>query len=201
MKTSTLIDQDAEQEEPQEAEENLEPTAPGEAPAPGEDPADTWSVGQVVRASSQFMKGLGLPVMERPESLGSSYVFPTDLKELTGPQLGRLQLQLTAYYTYSVGVLGQEMGTIGAFQEVFDIKLGVAMQEEADRHIRRTPVKEILRAIAITNDKWLNRMSKSLISRKHRAKLLEVQSNIYHEQLVRLSREQSRRESEARFSG
>lgn len=199
--TSILTDPEVEQEEGQEPEEPLEAPAPGETPAPGEDSADSWSVGQVVRDSERFMKGLGLPVMERPYSLGTNYAFPTDLKELTSGQLGQLQLQLTAYYTYSVGVLGKEMGTIGAFQEVFDIKLGVAMQAEADRHIRRTPVKEILRAVAISNDKWLNKMSKSLIARKHRAKLLEVQSNIYHEQLVRLSREQSRRESEARFSG
>lgn len=197
ISTEEELDQELEEEDPAE----IEPAAPGEAPAPGETPVDSWSVGQVVKESEKFMRGLGLPVMERPRSLGSQYAFPTDLKELTSHQLGQLQLQLTAYYTYSVGVLGQERGTIGAFEEVFNIKLGVAMQQEADRHVRRTPVKEILRAVAITNDPWLNKMSKLLIARKHRAGLLEVQANIYHEQLVRLSREQSRRESEARFSG
>lgn len=181
--------------------DRLEPQAPGETPAPGEEPPDDWSVGKVVRASEQFMRGLGLPKMIRPSSLGEQYDFPTDMKILTSQQLGQLQLQLTAYYTYSMWVLGGEEGTIGAFQEVFDIKLGIAMQEEADRHVRRVPVKEILRSIAISNDRWLNKMNKALISRKHRAKLLEVQANIYHEQLVRLSREQSRRESEAKFSG
>lgn len=178
----------------------LESAPPGEDSAPGEAQPDSWSVGEVVKASQTFMRGLGLPKMIRPVALGEQYEFPTDLKVLSSPQLGQIQLQLAAYYTYAQGVLGEESGTIGAFQEVFDIKLGLAMQEEADRHLRRTPVKEILRAIAISNDKWLNRMSKSLIARKHRAKLLEVQCNIYHEQLVRLSREQSRRESEARVS-
>lgn len=199
MTTSTSIDEMA--LEGQVDEEPLEPAPPGEVPVPGETQPDDWSLGQVVRDTNAFIRGLGLPRMVRPSALGEQYEFPTDLKTLTSAQLGQLQLQLTAYYTYSIGVLGEEEGTIGAFQEVFDIKLGVVMQAEADRHLRRTPVKEILRAIAISSDQWLNRMNKSLISRKHRVKLLSVQSNIYHEQLVRLSREQSRRESEARFSG
>jgi hypothetical protein len=187
-------------EEPEGRHAELPP--PGETPEPGEVSAgEAWSVGRVVKASHTFMRGLGLPRMVRPSALGEQYDFPTDLKVLTSSQLGQLQLQLTAYYTYSIGVLGEEEGTNGAFQEVFDIKLGLAMQEEADRHARRTPVKEILRAIAISQNPDLNKLHKSLIARRHRTKLLEIQSTIYHEQLVRLSREQSRRESESRYTG
>lgn len=161
---------------------------------------EKWSLASVVESTSTFMRGLKLPRMERPEGMGEQYSFPTDMRQLTSDRLGQLQLQLTAFYTYLMGVVGEEEAKLGAMEEVFELKLGLAMAAEAARyHERKTPVKEILRASAIKGDASLDRLFKSIVSMRHRVKVVTTQSSIYHEQLVRLSREQSRREAGARL--
>jgi len=163
-----------------------------------DDGAQKWTLGEMFKAADRWMTGLQLPQMEKPEGLGRQYSYPSDVSVIKSNTLGTLSLQLTAFYTYTLQLLGREESELGALEEVFSVKLGIAMDEEASRRAGdgRT-VKEVLRALALSNDEDVKKMYQALLARRHRVKLLETQANIYKEQLVRLSREQSRREAEA----
>ncbi len=173
----------------------------GDSDETGFDPNDrSLKLGEMFDTNQRWLKGLGLPSLIKPVGLGAEYSFPTDLSLLQSHQLGDLSLKLTAYYTYALQLLGREDGELGAIEAVYDIKLGLAMDAEAGRRVGASPVKDILRALAIENDENVKRLHRSILVRTHRKKLLEVQSSIYHEQLTRLSREQSRREGETRVA-
>ncbi len=155
-----------------------------------------FSMKRLGEQTESWLAKLDLPQMKKPTGLGREYEFPTDLGALNNYQLGQMQLQLTAWYTYTLGVIGKEEADLGAYDEVYDVRLGLAMDKEEKAHDKRV-LKEVVRALAIHMDDTLNALHRQLIERRHRLKRLQVQSTIYHEQLIRLSREQSRREMEA----
>jgi hypothetical protein len=138
--------------------------------------------------------------MEPPTGLGIQYKFPSNVGDLSSVQLGNLSLQLGGYYTYSLMLIGTEESDLGAYEETFNIMLGVRVAEEAISRAKMTKgvtPKETLQAICISQDETLKRVFQSLIARRHRLSSLKVQAEIYKEQLNRLSREQTRREAEA----
>lgn len=176
-----------------------EQTVVAAAPSVQDPPAEPQRVlrlKDVFAATDRWVGSLGVPVMVKPTALGREYDFPTDISELTSKKLGELSMQLTAYHTYLVQVLGRESADLGAIEEVYNLRLGLAMAEENARSPGRI-VKEILIATAIHHSEELGRMHRALLGRRHRIKQVEAQSEVFHEQLLRLSREQSRRESEA----
>jgi hypothetical protein len=159
-------------------------------------PEDGMTVGELFENGRRFMRGLNMPAMRKPVGHESEYDFPTDVTVLRSPQLGALQLRLAAWYTYSLSIIGREESELGVFKEIFDVKVGAAMAVEKTRHDKLV-AKEILRSICIQNVLELRKLHKAILARQHRVDLIKAQANVYHEQLVRLSREQSRRESEA----
>ena len=163
--------------------------------------AGEWSVGRVIDETDRVVVGLGFPQQERPSDLGSTYQLPTDVAKLTSLELGQLQLQLTGWYTYSLQILGKLDAELSAMEIVFEIKLGVDMQRiQDDRGTGKGSriIKDALRALAVNGDDLLKQVQRQLIEMRMKTKRVEVQSTIYHEQLLRLSREQSRREAEVR---
>lgn len=157
---------------------------------------EPWSIEKVQRETETWLARFKMPLMKRPEGLEREYTFPTDPRTLSSQQLGQIQLQLTAWLTYLLGVIGKEEADLGAFEEVLEVRLGYAMGDEKTRHTGVTP-KEILRARCIRDQADLNRLHKTVIGRQHRLRRIKAQGEVYKEQVVRLSREQSRRESEA----
>lgn len=164
------------------------------------DYAGGWSLEKARAESDRFLRGLNLPVQAAPDGLGREYDYPSDARTLTSQQLGTLQLQLTGYYTYALAELGREEAELGAFEQVYQIRLGLRMHEERAKRseAKGTIVKEILTSLAIKGDEVLERMARKRITWQMRIKRLETQVKIYEEQVTRLSREQSRREAEMR---
>lgn len=162
-----------------------------------------WSLNTALSDTKTFMRGLNLPVMKQPTGLDKEYDFPSDVNHLKSEQLGTLQLSLGGWYSYLLGIIGSEESGLGAFEEVFSVKLGVAMKEEKLKisDVKGTISVEILRGVCIAEIPELNRLHKSLITRRHRVQSLKAQAEVYRAQLERLSREQARRESEARRFG
>ncbi len=143
-----------------------------------------------------------LPAMTGPTSFGSAYDFPTNAGQLTSLQLGDLQVKLAGYYTYTLQLLGQQEADLGALRSSYEISLGMQMQALQDGRGTGTGSrvnKDNLRALAITNDKLLRRATEQLIAREATVTRLKAQSEVYREQLTRLSREQTRREMESRI--
>ena len=155
------------------------------------------SVGELLREAEQRVRKYKLPLMKPPADLGSEYVFPDNAAHLASVELGTLQLKLTGWYSWSIRALSRESSELAAIQTVYDLALGHAMHEEAQRHEKR-PVKETLIALAVRHDAKLERMSRVLIRKEAVVTQLTDQIKIYEKQLSHLSREQSRRESEAR---
>jgi len=125
------------------------------------------------------------------------YDFPTDARSLTGEKLGGLRLMLSAYHGYTLWLTGIEEVELDAFAAVYDMLLGKAM-DEAQRAAEKRSVKEVLRSVAIMEDENLTRLTRAIIERKARVGRLKNQLAIYEAHLNTLSREQSRREAEAR---
>lgn len=143
-----------------------------------------------------------LPSMTGPTGFGSSYDFPTNAGQLTSLQLGDLQVVLTGYYTYTLQLLGEQDSALGALRSSYEISLGMQMQALQDGRGSgkgSRVVKDNLRALAITNDELLRRATEQLIAREATVTRLRAQSEVYREQLTRLSREQTRREMESRI--
>lgn len=144
------------------------------------------------------LAALMLPTMRVPDGLGQEYSFPDNVNRLSSHELGTLQLKLTGWYSYANMQLAREESRLGALESVFDQALGVAMDKVARASEKRV-IKEAQRSIAINENEKLEQMLQLIIERKALVRRLEAQSEIYHEQVTRLSREQSRRESEAHF--
>lgn len=156
-----------------------------------------WTFADAINKSENFIKDHKLPVPRRPEGFGSEYDFPTDPRVLTGIELSQIMLRMAAYRGYCHLLLGQQDVELSSFQSVYDIMLGKAMNDKAAASSRKL-VKEVLRAVTISDDDQLRRLTRSLTEREAVVKRLEHQLKIYEDHLFALSREQSRRESEAR---
>jgi len=160
-----------------------------------------------MRKTDQAFASLRLPLMEAPSGLGQGYTFPDDASfgALDGQRLGTLQLQLTGYYTWTRQQQARIESELGALEATYRLALGTAMERAQALLIEagapKVIPKEILEARAVQGEENLKNSTRILIERRALAKRLEVQADIYHEQLVRLSREQSRRESEVRGGG
>lgn len=137
--------------------------------------------------------------MGKPHGLGEEYSFPSDAGRLSSTELGTMQLKLSGWYSYLLREIGREEARLGVFQTVYDIALGVKMQALSDGYSTHKPVKENLRALALAGDDRLNTMLRAILTKTTLIRRLTAQSDIYHEQITRLSREQSRREAEARL--
>lgn len=148
------------------------------------------------------MQGQQFPQMRRPVTFGQDYDFPSQPSELTSTVLGQLQLTITGYYSQSLRVLGEADAELGILKGSFDIKLGLEQQRIQDA--RGTGkgsrvLKENLKAIAIEGNATLKAAYILVLQKDAILKVLTAQRDIYHEHLLRLSREQSRREMEAKL--
>ncbi len=148
------------------------------------------------------MREARLPVMATPTGFGAAYDFPVNAAQLTSLELGNLQVKLAGYYTYTLQLIGEQDAALGATRTAYEISLGMQMQaiQEGRGNGKGSKVlKENLRAMAISSDDMLRRATEQLIAREATVTRLKAQSEVYGEQLTRLSREQSRREMEARI--
>ncbi len=147
-----------------------------------------------------FMQGQQFPQMRRPVTFGQDYDFPSSPADLTLTVLGSLQLMITGYYTECLRVLGTADAELGLLKGPFDIKLGLEQQRLQDA--RGTGkgsrvLKENLTAMAIEGNEGLKAAYILVLQKEAILKVLTAQRDIYHEHLLRLSREQTRRELEA----
>lgn len=144
----------------------------------------------------------GLPQMNPPKGFGSAYDFPSDLRGLTSLALGELQIKLAGYYTYTLQLIGELESELGALRATYDISLGMQMQALQDGRGSgkgSRVLKENLRAMAISGDVLIRGATEQLFTREATLSRVKAQSEVYGEQVARLSREQTRQEMEARI--
>ena len=129
------------------------------------------------------------------------YKFPTDVRALTSIELGNLHLQLTEWCTHTMDILGGQEMELSGFESLYEIQLGHATLEhkKTTSEIRGAIPKEMIQASCILGSEALKKQTQNLITRKAIVQRLTNQVKIYEKQLSALSREQSRRESEARL--
>lgn len=144
------------------------------------------------------MKTLAFPRMKRPDGLGEEYSFPSSAAQITDFELGSLQLRIEGWRDYTLRELADEEADLGTVETAYNISLGMKMQRVADTYEKNKPVNDILRAMAIQNDPQLKSLTRYIMEKKAIIRKTVAQLEIYKEQINRLSREQSRRESEAK---
>jgi hypothetical protein len=155
-----------------------------------------WNLGVAIRAAEKFLEDAGLPSISRPKGWGKEYSFPEDLTQLSSVELGAWQSKMEGLWAFAMQLLGKESAECDEFERLYEIKLGLRMQEESGKNGKL--VKDILRAIAIKTDPEIEALTQALVTRRLRVRRLDTQVKIYQSHLARLSREQSRREAEAR---
>ena len=162
-----------------------------------------WSVKNIVSELETFLDQVGFPEMEKPDGFGESYSFPSDVSRLRWEELGNLQLRLGGWLSWGLRLQAKEETELQSFETVYDITLWARIAEEPGKHpvTKRTVTKDELRAKIINEDDRLTALTQALILRRAKVQRLKSQNQIFSEQLTRLSREQSRRESEARLLG
>lgn len=149
---------------------------------------------EVITPGLNNFRKLNLPRMSTPEGSGSDYVFPDDVLALSDTQLGSLQLWLTGWYTYSLSVLASRRSYLDSLNSSYELLLGVRMGEYEDKKL----LKDALRGLVHKDDPQLFSLRTTIDKLKVEVRQLEAQAEIYKEQRYTLSREQSRREAEAR---
>lgn len=159
-----------------------------------------WTLNGAIKEADAYTEELGLPRTARPSGWGTEYEFPSDLTQLSSVELGRWQSQMERLWAYALQVSGREESELGEYENLFDIKLGLRTHEEAGKIQGKVPVKEVMKALAIESDPDLKSLLQTVIARRLRSRRLGIQTEIYRSHLQRLSREQSRREAEARIN-
>lgn len=162
-----------------------------------------WSVRNIYNELDTFLDEINFPIMDKPEGFGSSYTFPSDVSRLRWDDLGNLQLMLGGWLSYGLRLQGKEETELSVFETVYDIKLWARIADENGKHpvTKRALTKDELRGKIVEEDEQLTKLTQALILRRAKVQTLKTQNQIFSEQLTRLSREQSRRESEARLLG
>ncbi len=162
------------------------------------------TVKDILLESERYVKAFDLPRLARPADMTAhEYSIPSNVGALRSAELGSLQLMLMGWYTYLLDQIGQEEADLEAMETAYDIAVGNAMhviKVENDRAGGKQIPQASLKAIAIRRDPVLSESTRVLIRKRHTVKRILTQGTIYHEQLKRLSREQSRRDTEARIA-
>ena len=157
-----------------------------------------WTWRDAVERADAFIKAYKFPSPKRPTGLDAEYDFPTDPRTLTSEKLGALRLQLSAFHGYLLWLIGKEDVELSAFETVYDLILGDAMNTVAHEQAKRL-VNDVLRSVTIMNNETLLGLTRAVIERRARVGRLHAQLTVYEAHLSALSREQSRREMEARL--
>ena len=173
-----------------------EPVSEAEDPA-GNGEAEGWTWRTAVDKADAFIKRHELPAPSRPTGLGQEYDFPTDPRSLTSEKLGATRLRLSAFHGYTLYLIGREDVELEAFSTVYELMLGDAM-DKVQRRAEKRLVTDVLKAVTITNHEVLRRLTRAVTERRARVGRLKAQLAVYEAHLAALSREQSRREMEAR---
>ncbi len=160
--------------------------------------AGGWTLATAIQQADRFIEELGLPQEGKPGGYGKEYQFPDDFTKLTSVELGRWQSRMEKLWSYGLQELGKEDSELQEIDKIYELKVGLRMAEEHGKSQGRM-IKDILRAVAIKSDPDLEALTQTLVARRLRVRRLDVQVKIYQSHLVRLSREQSRREAEARI--
>jgi len=105
---------------------------------------------------------------------------------------------LSAFHGYLLWLIGKEDVELSAFESVYDLILGDAMNKIQHEQPKRL-VTDVLRAVTIMGNKTLLRLTRAVIERRAKLGRLRAQLSVYEAHLSALSREQSRREMEARL--
>lgn len=160
------------------------------------------SVGTALKESNLFLKELGLFKQIQPKDLNENYDFPTKVSNISFAELGSLQLKLTAWLSYTLDILGTQEMELSSFETVYSIILNNKMLQykKAMSDSKGAIPKEMIEAACINEDAELQKQTQNLITRRAIITKLNSQIKIYEKSLNALSREQSRRESEARLA-
>lgn len=159
--------------------------------------AADWSWRTAVDKANAFIAKHALPAPKQPVGLGREYDFPTDPRSLTSEKLGALRLMLSAFHGYALSIVGREDVELEAFTTVYELMLGDAM-DKVQRKAEKRLVTDVLKSVTISNNDVLKRLTRAVIERRARVGRLKAQLTVYEAHLAALSREQSRREMEAR---
>jgi hypothetical protein len=165
--------------------------------------ARKWTWRDAVTKADELIKAHHLPSPKRPEGFDAEYEFPTDPATLTNMKLGGIRLMLSAFHGYLLWLIGKEDVELSAFESVYDLILGDAM-DKTQRMRDKKLVTDVLRAVTIQEysgkdgERTLLKLTRAVIERRARVGRLRAQLTVYEAHLSALSREQSRREMEAR---
>lgn len=163
--------------------------------------ASKWSITNLMADVEAYIDSTDLPETLKPQD-GHDYYFPTNVRDLRQEELGSLNLMITAWYSHGLWLLGREDAELSAFRTVYNQKLLAEVAARRSTAHSKATVEEIKSVIVMEDEESdFARLAQSLLFREAKVTRLKAQTDIYSEQLSKLSREQSRRESEMKRLG
>ena len=149
---------------------------------------------------NERMAKQNLPPPAKPKLKDPEFTIPTDPSKLTNHELGSRMLQTSAWYAYAQYLLGRCESELVLVEAEFRLKANVVMQE-LRKEVGRIN-QEAIESIAVANNpEELGGLYERRVQLMSIRKQLESRILIYEKGYNAFSREQSRREMEARVSG
>ena len=148
---------------------------------------EAWQ--EIVKNSREKMAAFPLP--RRPRSEVDDLEVPDDVEGLSGIQLANLLLALQSWYAYSTAQLAFVRSDLAAFEELFEVKLGLKMRTlTLQEEVKHT--KDVLKAMALSTEPMSSLLLKK-IDLTQRVTMLEGFTKSLEIQCKALTGEQIRR--------
>jgi hypothetical protein len=139
-----------------------------------------------------------LPNPTRPKAGEPQYTFPQSPGNLTSEQLGAMMLRLAGYLGYLLVKQGEVEAELIGVDAQFDTNIAALIPAIRAEHGRLN--KEEVRALAVNADIDLRKLYERLTELRSVEAILRGKIAAYTQHFQALSREQSRRDTEARAS-
>ena len=154
----------------------------------------------ILRWVQEKMEKLRLPAPARPKYKDPEFIIPADPSSLTTTELGQRMLQTAGWYAYCQRMFGLCESELVLVDAEFKLKVNI-IAYELRKELGRVN-QEAIESIAVAKNKEeLSPLYERRLQLTAVKKRLESQLLIYERVYQALSREQSRRELEARVSG
>ena len=144
------------------------------------------------------MKGLKLPVPRKPKNTDPEFSLPDDPDALPSPEVGQLMMRFAAWFSYSVRLLGMADSELVLVESEYKLKVnsrGIKLREELGR-----VSAEVVEAAVLAEDGDITEIYQRRLELLAIKTHLEARTKIYERGYSAMSRELSRRETEARLS-
>jgi len=139
-----------------------------------------------------------IPLPKQPKAKEAEFVLPEDPDDLTLSELGQHMLRLNAYFAYTRRLLGILEGELVPVEAEYKLKINMG-RASLGEELGKRPGYDTVEAAVLADNEELGPLYERRLQLLAVKTQLQARLDIYERSWTALSREQSRRELEARL--